>query len=390
LSALIWAGLCEFSKQYRVGKKLLLSVSIGLFTGLVLAVLLAYRSERLLHWLGPWILIGVMFPSVVAVFWRLWLDIRADFKAGLIDNDFGLCRGTCPDATESDSGARPALIEYMHEAIQLAAGFDLKDPPLTFEELWRSPLWPGGPRPEQDVTRYARERSIDLQVVATNVTHGRPYSFPHHDPDARLFFRLDEWKLFFPASILVYLGRVSEPYKKRSSDDPNPECLSDCLKRELRELPFGKLPIVVAARLSLSYPLLFSSLPLYAIDHLEGKLRRCSFSDGGLCSNFPVHFFDSAIPRWPTFGLWLQSRNSKGHKPVELPERQDEGVRDSFKRTDQVGDAASLAGLKSFLLAAFDAAKDWQDRSAIRMPHVRRRVARISLEHEEGQLNLGM
>ena len=30
------------------------------------------------------------------------------------------------------------------------------------------------------------------------------------------------------------------------------------------------------------------------------------FSDGGICSNFPLHLFDSPLPRWPTFGLNLR------------------------------------------------------------------------------------
>ena len=40
--------------------------------------------------------------------------------------------------------------------------------------------------------------------------------------------------------------------------------------------------------------------------------------------------------------------------------------------------------------AALVSAKDWRDHSALRMPHVRRRVVRVSLRHGEGQLNIGM
>jgi hypothetical protein len=64
--------------------------------------------------------------------------------------------------------------------------------------------------------------------------------------------------------------------------------------------------------MSLSFPILLSAVPLYAYDQeAECEFReqhppaRCWFSDGGICSNFPMHFFDSPLPRWPTFGITL-------------------------------------------------------------------------------------
>ncbi|KAG1385865.1 hypothetical protein G6F59_017159 [Rhizopus arrhizus] len=33
--------------------------------------------------------------------------------------------------------------------------------------------------------------------------------------------------------------------------------------------------------------------------------RICWFSDGGISSNFPIHLFDAALPRWPTFAINL-------------------------------------------------------------------------------------
>ena len=34
----------------------------------------------------------------------------------------------------------------------------------------------------------------------------------------------------------------------------------------------------------------------------EADLRRSEFSDGGICSNFPIHFFDACVPSRPTSG----------------------------------------------------------------------------------------
>ena len=75
--------------------------------------------------------------------------------------------------------------------------------------------------------------------------------------------------------------------------------------------PPENFPILLAARMSLSFPLLFSTIPLWAIDYdidcKSGKrgFQRCQFSDGGISSNFPMHLFEGLIPLWPTFGIQL-------------------------------------------------------------------------------------
>ena len=69
------------------------------------------------------------------------------------------------------------------------------------------------------------------------------------------------------------------------------------------------MPVVIAARLSLSFPILISAVPICAVDYTRppGKMRLVVhwFSDGGISSNFPMHLFDSMWPRRPTFGIAL-------------------------------------------------------------------------------------
>jgi len=325
-----------------------------------------------------------------------WIVI--DIRRGIIKNDLGLCRGITPE-NKKNNKQQPALVEWMHQAIQRGAGLAIDATPLTFEDLWRAPLWPGGSNPSLDKSGNPLERSIDLQMVTTNVTHGRPYRLPLVNRDARLFFNPDEWKNFFPDQVMNHLNRVSTPYTPLSESDPTNPAGAEIL----RELPAGKLPVVVAARLSLSYPLLFSTVPLYAIDYEEPiaekrELHLCRFSDGGLCSNFPVHFFDTALPRWPTFGLSLEERNqydSSGiNETVWLPDLQEEGTHDTWYRIDKAigGEKPSVATLGKFLWFMFLSSKDWRDKTAIRMPHVRRRVVRLRLlmRKGEGQMNIAM
>ena len=60
---------------------------------------------------------------------------------------------------------------------------------------------------------------------------------------------------------------------------------------------------------SLSLPLLISAVPLHYLDDgkIEGQrgLVTAWFSDGGITSNLPLHFFDTTLPRRPTFGINL-------------------------------------------------------------------------------------
>ena len=51
-------------------------------------------------------------------------------------------------------------------------------------------------------------------------------------------------------------------------------------------------------------------------------------SDGGLTSNFPIHFFDALLPERPTFGVSLQStlaEKAPDSERVILPENNNQG-----------------------------------------------------------------
>ena len=371
------------------------------------------------------IVLAVVVGAVVFLLLTVWCDV----KHGLIENGYGLCKGGTLEPSGPE-GERPGLTQWLHEGIQLSAGLKKKDRPLTFRDLWNAPAYPGAARRPCGPSDPPSRRSINLQTITTNLSHERPYRLPLEDRSSWLYFKPEELKDFFPPDVLDALTQSARPYHPLSDSDPPP----DRVPAGILELPGADLPVVVAARLSLSFPFLFSAVPLWAVDYEAPRdqrtLRRCQFTDGGASSNFPIHLFDASVPRWPTFGLWLDRKGA--HRPwqdVWLPETLDRGRGDDWNRfdplskieqpvaaQDQPGRSTKSAGKNAlhilarakpggaaqmketlttkhffgFIGAIVKSAVDWRDRTGFRLPHVRNRVARLKLGEGEGGLNIGM
>jgi hypothetical protein len=230
-------------------------------------------------------------------------------------------------------------------------------------------------------------------------------------------------------------------------------------------LPWGRdIPIVMLARMSLSFPVLLSAFPLYCIrrDAYERRsvvqrdasgqerrvavlvdpetdLHRVWFSDGGISSNFPIHFFDAWLPGRPTFGINLTElpegafQASPGADPAQdLGSRarlrsevlasvrtQTEGAQGGGPSTEalveeetEVGDEdieslvdavrlplanrplyppqVKVTGLGSFFNAIWTTAQNYRDATQARLPSYRERIAQIAFAPDEGGLNLAM
>jgi hypothetical protein len=119
--------------------------------------------------------------------------------------------------------------------------------------------------------------------------------------------------------------------------------------------------------------------------------------DGGLCANFPIHLFDAAHPRWPTFGIMLSRRIPQyRNDPVWLPDQHLDGRADNWGRHVPGAEGEGMpapepaAGLAGLLWAMFTTSLDWSDNLTTRLPHVRNRVLRMALRKGEGQLNIEM
>ena len=321
------------------------------------------------------------------------LAIRHDLLHGLVKNHYGMCTGMRPNHIPAE---RPSLIEWLHKGVQAAAGKPL-DEPLTFGDLWN--VRGGPPVADLPPARRRKSRSIDLRMITTNITHGRPYEFPVDEDAPPIFFKRSELRRFFPQTVIGHLLRHSLTYAEARAQHPDlPDPLVQPGVEHLRLLPREQLPVVVAARLSLSFPFLFSAVPLWELDReaedtAAWRVRRCRFSDGGICSNFPIHMFDAAVPEWPTFGIALEARRIfRPDDNVWLTKRHDRGGEDSWYRFDQAhpitGKRPTLGErLTGFLGGIFYSAKDWNDKSAMRLPGVRDRIVHVALQ-TTGGLNL--
>lgn len=350
----------------------LIGLLIGLLVGLAAVVGLIHffvEAGSLGTWRARGVLaVGALITLILVALFVLVLmviGVYSDLVRHLVPNGFGICTG---GGVEGAPANEQALIDWLHTGIQLAAGKRL-DQPLTFKDLWDAPGGPDG-RPMPPALASKKSRSIDLRMVTTNLSQGRPYVLPLDDDTSRLFFRIEELRPFFPPEVIQHLQMHST----------TPPDLVGCT--DIRELPRGDLPIVVAVRLSLSFPVLFSAVPLWAFEHRpeqRQRLRQCWFSDGAICSNFPIHLFDAAIPQWPTFGISLQDGTDlPDGLRVWLPQRDPEGLEAVWN---------PVMSLVDFASSIINSAKDWNDNTAARMPGVRDRVVRLFLKSQSG-LNL--
>ncbi len=296
---------------------------------------------------------------------------RSASKA-LVANGFGLCSGM-----HEGKGTDQALTPWLAGLLDDLAGRHDPARPLTFGDLWghRDP---------------ARERDINLEVLTTNLTHGRPYRIPFEKQP--FYFHPDEFRKLFPEEIVRWMvahAREDGDAKRFAPLVPLPEP--------------ADLPVVVAARMSLSFPVLISAVPLWAVDYTRKVPReervpeRCWFSDGGICSNFPVHFFDSLIPRWPTFGINLSDFHpdypqvEDESSNVWMPRSNGDGQSEAWNRFDSRLGTDERARLTGFGKAIFRCMQNWMDNSHLRMPGYRDRIVHVCLDDKnEGGLKLRM
>lgn len=335
-----------------------------LFFGYWLWTLAGLAPGVILGWLirshlgvVEWVLVvaACLFGLLLSYLVLIVRIIKRDLPA----NNFGLCTGkTMPGASQE------ALTDWLARTIDQVAGRDPAGDPLTFEHLW-------GSDPDKP--------NIRLDMMTTNLSMQRAHRLPLR---TKIYmFRKSEFEQLFPKRVVDYMIRATAAVV-----DADDKPIDDHY-----HLPEGaKLPVVVAARMSLSFPGLICTVPLYTCDRTlkdrkaQEMPRRCLFSDGGLTSNFPIHFFDRFLPCAPTFAVTLDSwrEAQHGNERVRLPEKASQAINMPVRDIGSFG---------AFLMSLIDSAKGWQDNLQSTLPGYRERIVHVALDDsKEGGLNLAM
>ncbi|MEO1058758.1 MAG: hypothetical protein AAFY28_17775 [Actinomycetota bacterium] len=289
------------------------------------------------------------------------------------ENRHGLCSG-------ASVGNTVGLTEWLHERIEQMAG----------------PTRVAEPSGEQRPLTYGdlREYEIGLVTLTTNLSQSSSENFPFDDNTWA--FAPDDMTALFPAPVAQHIidrGRVAT---RTSSQREQLE------KQGLLQLPpADELPILLGARTSLSFPVLLSAIPLWRLTPVrqgeawDTEYHEVWLSDGGICSNLPVHLFDAPLPSRPTYGINLSSGTSG-----PAPTSDDDAVVMSYAhnnvwrpistgsgRTAPVTEIDSTVGLLGEVLNTM---QNWSDNSMTRALGVRDRICTIRLGPTEGGMNLDM
>jgi predicted acylesterase/phospholipase RssA len=345
-------------------------------------------------------------------------------------NRFALCSGMVQSAEsiEDQSGGSasvPALTDWIHRTIQSAAGLTEAESPLTFGDLWKASVCKESRAHKLRIEGFELRRSprdVELVLMTTNLTHGMSGRIPFLESGVPLYFKESDFKEIFPKEVLQWM-LAKAPLRGKADESaraagyfrlPEPE----------------NLPLVFGARISMSFPFLLSAVPLYAIrPDKKGAPQPVWFSDGGITSNFPIHFFDAPLPTRPTFCInlvpyeqTLTAHDEKdpdtGRSQYEIastdndefvgrdPDRRSFAPEDEKKKkplvwmargnnqaavlTNRFDASGGLSDLGGFFFAILDTARLWGDNELMRMPGFRERIVHIAMYSAEGGLNLSM
>ena len=331
----------------------------------------------------------------------LAIAVLRDVQVNLINNHLGLCRGSRVGNEGQDQSV--ALSDWLERTLDQAAGLEgdleshfsmvkLTDPkkaqsqgPLTFAHL--------------------EESGIKLKMFTTCISRGIPLTVPFNQK--AIYFKPKDLEGFFSSRIINHLIKTSRPSNTATKSN-NGKSEGE----KIYALPhLNNLPVVVAVRLSMSFPVLFSAVPFYMRKHDEptlkvdpdtneydtgedkGKLERVYFVDGGICSNFPVDFFDSPLPNRPTFGIDLVPTDGPAaenpEKQVWMPQNNHQGVLPSWKLFPERKGLGQLIG---YFVAMFETGFTWRDTFQGLAAASRDRICHIKVYKgsNEGGLNLNM
>ncbi len=374
------------------------TIAIAVMLALVGAYLAALAAPFDVHATHKFVLLGlygIVALGLVALAWRLggaWgaLSEFAGCFASVTDRKTGYY-GFCTGMPSGGSSAR-ALTEWLTERLDDLAGIDPNGEPLTIATLKK--------KTRKDRNGNDVEAGINFRMITTNLSHRQPYTIPMARQD--YVFAAKDMEQLFPPRVVQYLVDWG---KKRAHGKIE-------LPAGFHRFPLNEdIPVVVATRMSLSFPVLLCAVRLYSIktrtfqradaEHKAGRLAADAklqltiddldehwFSDGGIASNFPIHMFDAWLPTRPTFGISL--RDLTDRHPVDGKEPPLAVLPPPRFSNDQRPNVVPIGGLGGFLGAVFNTAQNYRDNTQAALPSYRERVVHVMLNDKEGGLNLAM
>jgi predicted acylesterase/phospholipase RssA len=344
---------------------------IGAALGAAPGIVIACTSSGIASWIGIVLaVLGAVAGAAVNAGWSLAKHLPANY--------FGTCNGM------PGKGRALALTPWLHEYLNGLAGKPVGEP-LTFGELWAGRLRQAG----ESLPPTDAAPQIELAMMTTALNLGRPFRIPFESNV--LYFTEEDLAPLLPREVVQWMIQ-------RARKSATAERLSETMGRRFYSLPPPEdLPVLLGVRMSLSFPLLLSAIPLHSIDYtlavnqVEGRLAtRILFSDGGICSNFPVHFFDGALPSRPTFGVNLRPFHPEHPKErawMPNPLENNRGVKTHIPELPLRPGPKSVLG---FLGAIVSNMQNWRDQLQLGMPGFRDRIVHICHTEDEGGMNLDM
>lgn len=346
LVRLVVPGLGLFRPQ--IGPLMTLGVPLALLAGAAIAgSLVGIVASAVL------LLVGLVLAVILSAWGR--------FKHDLAKNRFGMCSGM-----PGHESTHPALTPWLTDTFNSLAGKPVKGAPLTFGDLG--------------------EHDVELAMLTTNLSTGSQARLPFSQ---RIWaFDPEEFKALFPNEVVEWMvENRAKPRGTTSQQNSDSKIFDRFEAAGLCPLPDpAKLPVIVGVRMSLSFPVLLSGVPLHAIDYKKPghPIERHWFSDGGATSNFPLHFFDCAVPGRPTFAIDLATVDHVSASEadnVSMPRGNASGI---LAKHDEIATSTQ------FVAALLKAIQSWADNMQTHMPGYRDRIATVTHTSEEGGLNLDM
>ena len=146
----------------------------------------------------------------------------------------------CVRVKPSPKHSQSAFSDWIAEQINEVAGKPQSEGPLTIGEL--------------------RKHEIDVAAITSDLSSGRPFQLPLKLRS--FYFSESEFRNLFPDWVMDYFLRHGEKIPE--------EKLIGCEKKDLRRLPIkDAMPVLLVVRMSLSFPMLISAVPLYRVEFQE-------------------------------------------------------------------------------------------------------------------------